>query len=279
MTISATGLVGIQTLTPGARLQVNTFSSGILGVIIKAAAAQTAALLQLQKSDGSIMLASGDGLGGSEFVINEQGEDIDFRVEGDTEDHLLTVDAALDAVRLGDWDTNYTNFALNGTQTMAGTARIDWGKITADNVTLNNGTTVAGVVADLQTLGDGNFYAIVEAAGAPGIDLEVEFVSVTAFNWVQIVACYDGSSTHSVGIQLYNFNTTAWDTFNAAQTAQEDVTNAGEYILDNFSFFVPSDTNYIGTGGDAGDVRVRFHHTMAGSVAHDFYIDVVALYQ
>jgi hypothetical protein len=183
-----------------------------------------------------------------------------------------------DIVQVGD-GTNYTEIDATGDVSFTGTARIDWGKITADNVTLNNGTTVAGVVGDLQTLGDGNFYHVDEAAGAPGIDLEVEFVSVTAFNWVQIKAVYDGSTTHAVGIQLYNFNTTTWDTFNAAQTGQEDVSNAGEYILNSYDFFVPSDTNYIGTGGDAGDVRVRFHHTMAGNASHDLYIDVVALYQ
>ena len=32
-------------------------------------------------------------------------------------------------------------------------------------------------------------------------------------------------------------------------------------------------------GGDDGDVRVRFYHTMAGNAAHDLYLDVVALYQ
>jgi hypothetical protein len=167
---------------------------------------------------------------------------------------------------------------FEGPLTLTNTARIDWGKYTADNLTLNNGTSADGV-ADLQTLGDGNFYHITEAAGAPGIDLEVEFVSVTAFDWVQIKAVYDGATNHAVGIQLYNFNTTTWDTFNAAQTSQEDVTNAGEYILNSYDFFVPDDANYIGTGADDGDVRVRFHHTMAGNVSHDLYIDVVALYQ
>ncbi len=54
---------------------------------------------------------------------------------------------------------------------------------------------------------------------------------------------------------------------------------AGEYTLQNMSFFLPSDTNYIGTGGDAGDVRVRFRHTSMGNATHDLDIDVVALYQ
>ena len=93
-----------------------------VGLTVKGIAAQTANLFELQESDGSIFVASGDGLGGSEFIINEQGEDIDFRVEGDTEDHLLTVDAGTDTVRMGDWDTNYSQFASNGDQSFVGSA-------------------------------------------------------------------------------------------------------------------------------------------------------------
>ena len=39
--------------------------------------------------------------GTSEIVINNGGEDIDFRVEGDTEENLLLVDAGNDLVRIG----------------------------------------------------------------------------------------------------------------------------------------------------------------------------------
>jgi hypothetical protein len=56
-------------------------------------------------------------------------------------------------------------------------------------------------------------------------------------------------------------------------------TTAGQEVICNESFFVPSDTNFIGTGGDAGKVRVRFVHPMSGNASHDIYIDVVALYQ
>jgi len=39
--------------------------------------------------------------GTSEVVFNDGGEDIDFRVEGDTEENLLLVDAGNDVVRIG----------------------------------------------------------------------------------------------------------------------------------------------------------------------------------
>ena len=50
-------------------------------------------------------------------------------------------------------------------------------------------------------------------------------------------------------------------------------------VLKNSSFFIPDDSDYIGTGGNDGEVRVRFNHPVTGVGIHDMYIDVVALYQ
>jgi len=157
---------------------------------------------------------------------------------------------------------------------------LDWTKMTAASVTLAAGAS-ANVVADLRTAFDGLFYAIAEAAATPGINLIVDFTGVTNFNWVQIIAGYAGSGTHSLGIQLYHWGTASWHTFNGIQTGTHDITTANGNILENYSFFVPVNTPsnpYIGTGGSAGQVRVRFYHTMAGNASHDLYIDVVALY-
>jgi len=168
----------------------------------------------------------------------------------------------------------------NTSVTFVGTARIDWAKITANSVTITaGGTDATSVVASLQTAFDGNFFHLDEVAATPGIDLIIDFINVTAFNWVQALDVYAGSASHAVAIQLYNWITTTWDTFNAAQDGQHDIATAGGYIMDNHSFFVPSDTNYIGTGGSAGQVRVHYYHTMSGTASHDLYIDVVALYQ
>jgi len=157
----------------------------------------------------------------------------------------------------------------------AGTGHIKWHKYTANSVTLNNGTS-SNVVADLQTANDGNVYAINEAATTPGIQLIVDFTSVTAFQWVDIRCEYDGSTSHNIDIELYNWNSTSWDKFNNVNSG---FSNSGTSFV-NFSFFLGElYTNYVGTGGSAGQVRVRFNHPVSGNAAHDFYIDVVALYQ
>jgi hypothetical protein len=185
-----------------------------------------------------------------------------------------------DLLQVGD-GTNYTQIDGDGDITQVGTARIDWTKKTAASLTLTAGTS-AETVTDLQSSHDGTFYHITEAAATPGIDMYVEFTGITAFNWVHILGSYNGSSSHAVAIQLYDWTLAGddWETWGSLQTAFEDVSTADGIILQNHSFFIPSDSKYIGTaGGDAGKVRVRFYHTMGGSAAHDLYLDVVALYQ
>ena len=130
-------------------------------------------------------------------------------------------------------------------------------------------------MSDLQIAGDGDFYSITEAADTPGSDLEVDFTGIDTFDWIRIIALYNGGDTHAVAIQLYNYDTTTWDTFDSLQNGQEDVSTAGEYILENHSFFVPDDDNYI----SGSTVLVRFHHTMLGNAAHNLYIDTVELYK
>ena len=180
--------------------------------------------------------------------------------------------------------TNKTTIDASGDISQAGTARRNWVKYTANSLDpLAPGEadigTLTGTVANLQTAHDGSFLAVQEATGTPGIRQVVQFTSVTAFNWVNVIAQYDGTATHALAVQLYNWAQTRWDTFDALQSGQEDVTNADGYILCNHDFTVPDDAEYIGTGGDAGKVWVRFYHTMAGNASHDLYIDVCALYQ
>ncbi len=181
--------------------------------------------------------------------------------------------------QFGDADGgNYSQFGAGGTLIQIGTARIDWTKITADSVTLVVGVTPASLVADLQTRFDGNYYHIDEVAAAPGMDLIVDFVSVTAFNWVNVAAYYAGSTAHAgITIQVWNWDSSAWDNF-YFYAHHSSVGALADDIM-NGDFFIPDDTNYIGTGGNDGEVRVRLVHVAMGNAAHDHDIDVVALYQ
>jgi hypothetical protein len=120
----------------------------------------------------------------------------------------------------------------------------------------------------LQTLFDGATYDIAEVVATPGFDLIVDFVSVTDFTYVQVIAAYQG--THYASIQLYDWTEATWSSWNTMRDSDD--------IATNYSFWVPCPSNYIGTGGNDGEVRVRINHTQGGSAAHDAIIDVVCLY-
>jgi len=135
-----------------------------------------------------------------------------------------------------------------------------------NTVTLNVGSS-SDAVSDLQTILDGNIYAIQEAAATPGINLECNFVNITHINFIYVRAYYDGSATHSVRIQLYNYNTTTYDTF-------WSMVPVLDYQLLSLPIFPLVDSaDYI----DSGAAKVRFYHTESGNASHDLYIDYVAI--
>jgi hypothetical protein len=76
----------------------------------------------------------------------------------------------------------------------------------------------------LDEIQDGNEYHIDEANGvAPAMDLKIDFVSVTKFNFVHVMGYYNGGSTHSVNIQLYAWSTSTWHTWESHDGAEESV--------------------------------------------------------
>lgn len=181
-------------------------------------------------------------------------------------------------LQVGD-GTNYTQLATDGDISMVGTARIMWSKKTAASVTITvGGTDASSVVANLQTENDGNIFHLDEATGAPGIDFYVEFTSITAFNWVRVRGSYVGSATHAIGILIYDWVAAAWKHKRAISSTVYDTT-AQQEVIENKDFFIADDASYIGTGGDAGKVRIRFVHPMGGNASHDIYMDCVVLYQ
>lgn len=150
--------------------------------------------------------------------------------------------------------------------------RIDWRKYTANGVTLGGGPpTSSNTVSDLQDAHDGNQYTVQEIANNPGQHLMVDFASVTAFNWVQILGIYAGGSNHAltVALEVAPFDGSVWHTYMMIedQVANED--------FNNYSFFVPDDTPYI----NGGVVDVKIGHEMNGTASQFWTFGVIALYQ
>lgn len=135
--------------------------------------------------------------------------------------------------------------------------------LSPSSLSLDNGSS-SDALADLAVMLDGNTYHIDEAPGAPGMSLTLTFTAVTEIYGLVLRAYYSGSSTHYCALQLYNYTTTAWDTFITVEHSNGYNTR---YIR------VPSDTNYI-SGGAA---QVRWLHPSSGNASHDAYIDYVGI--
>ena len=242
-------------------------------------------------------------LEGGAFIHNDAAGDFDFRVETNTSgSNALNVDASANSLQIMNSTAGLVGFhntapnnqaastedlgavlAEKGFRAAGGayyTGKITWTKITADSIAiLGTHGTLTGAVATLRTEYDDSYLQVHEVAHTPGFDFQVEFVSVTTFNWVRILGAYVGQSAHGVAIQLYNFVTSVYDTFNTALPFSIWSVTAGEQLWQKFDFFPENPASYIGTAGaDAGDVRVRFSHPMAGNANDHLYLDVVALY-
>lgn len=188
-------------------------------------------------------------------------------VEGDVEvDGVTYCDGGSET---GD-STNKTLVSSTGDITQVGTARIDWTKKAANGVTLTNFTS-ASAVGDLQTANDGTTYTATEVAGGNN-NLVVDFTGVTAFNWVKLLAYYNGNAVHNIQVQIEitPFDGSAWHTFDSIEN-QGATTNTYQ----NHDFFIPSDTAYI----NSGVVKIRLLHSASTSAGHTLVIDECSLYQ
>lgn len=134
-----------------------------------------------------------------------------------------------------------------------------------DSILVNKGTQAAGDVDSLQVANDGDVLQIDEVTGTPGFDLEVWFAGVVSFDQYHIRMWYDGGAGHTVHIDIWNNNTSSWETLQSI-TDQALFTWVTGVISDS--------TNYVDS---YGDVKLRFYHVSAGNPAHVLYVDHTAL--
>ena len=132
------------------------------------------------------------------------------------------------------------------------------------------GTYNFGDVSSITTFNDYNtgtntgFYSINDASGAPGYIVYVGFTNVTTFTRLVLNVNYTQSSGHTVQIDLYNFQTSGWDSF----TTYSGSPGWTQFILTTFDS-VP----YI----SSGKTYARLNHTSSGNTAHRTWIDYVVL--
>ena len=169
--------------------------------------------------------------------------------------------------------TNYSKRDSSGILTHNGTARWDMTQIPVNGITKTRGTS-PDTVADLNTLsftGTDNTYTLTEeGAGQPGFDVTFDYASVTAFNFVRLLASYQGNAAHFVQVllEITPFNGTVWHILNTLD-------HHSAVGLEDYSFFVPDSSIYI----NSGVVKLRLYHPTNGTVGHTIIIDECTLYQ
>lgn len=206
------------------------------------------------------------------FPMTYDAEEDEFVVDEFPENDqvLFSADFAFNPDYLGSMGRqDYDSVDISGG--IISNTKIYWSEIVANGATILGGHgNTTSTVADLQAAHDGASYLLNEEAETPGMDMQVDFINVTHFNWVKVSGRYQGSSDHSITIQLQKtaYYGGAWDTFDVMQDQPSD----NDY--QDYSFFVPNDTLYI----DDGVVKVRFNHYMGGTVGHTLLLDCVLLY-
>lgn len=219
---------------------------------------------------GYIIFAGDNGAGADEKIMFINGGGRSIRFGGMTDAGVEQGDVV---------EINTSRVEFRKPIRFSGTGHIDRYHWNPDAITLNAGTTSSSL-SDLQQKFDGNFYHINEAAATPGMNLEIEWQNITYFQKVQLLAIYNGADTHAVAVQMYNFNQSRWDTIGSLQNHQEDVSTSDGYIVDSVVRDLQNaGSEYIGTGADAGKVKMRLYHTMAGNASHDMWIDSAELLQ
>ena len=126
------------------------------------------------------------------------------------------------------------------------------------------GTLSAGTVADLAAYG-GTTVDVLEDTGSPGFIVEVVFTGVTAAREFVYSGHYEGSSSHVVYLEVYNYTTSNWDIVRRIDTMTS--------MLAGSVHVGPS--AYV-SGGSA---KIRFIHDTNGVGTHHMYLDFVGLFE
>jgi len=136
---------------------------------------------------------------------------------------------------------------------------------TANSISLTDGVYVSGNVQSIQAFNDGDQYILTDGSHAgPAWIFNVDYINVDKFNIVDLNIQYTQASGHTVYIQLYNNNTSTWDSIGSYNGL------AGYYM---FELGVISSLPYV----SAGVVLLRLYHSNTGNVSHQSNIDYIAL--
>ncbi len=135
------------------------------------------------------------------------------------------------------------------------------------SVTVTAGGTPVGTVANVQTMLDGDVYQVPEVSATPGFDVRFNFTGLTELpDTIVTRAWYDGSATHGVRIELYDYVGVAFVPIHQVPTSLT-------YAVATVS--VVPEARFV----SSGEAIVRFAHYTGGNASHDMFWDYVGLWR
>jgi hypothetical protein len=178
--------------------------------------------------------------------------------------HLITY--APTGIEFGNTDQEYD---VDGTTWVNAVAGGTLGGIPDETST---GHKLADCLSAIDTARDSSYLAVREDTGAASatnpLTVHFLFTSVAAFNTIDVKFLYNGSAAHTMGIELWNYTTSAYERV---------IEFSDQTFSEDFSFLVHGSSNFVGTGGDAGKVKLQFIHDDAGNSAHNIQYDYVTI--
>lgn len=142
-----------------------------------------------------------------------------------------------------------------------------WTFYNASEVGVTVGVLDAGNLASLHVL-DGDTYNVSEVAGAPGMQISVNYTGIdpdTESVWIISYYLYDGNQVHDFDLEVWNFTGGSWLEFgHFVDGLVFEFNNATVYPLRIPSEFLSN-----------GQMRFRFDHESAGNINHDLFLDYV----
>jgi hypothetical protein len=139
--------------------------------------------------------------------------------------------------------------------------------VTADTLTVTNGTISSGDVTTTQTLDGTNL--VVNESGQ--FQIEFDFTLTNHPVCVSFDGRYQGNVAHNVKIYAYNYDTTAYVALTA--DSQDFISRAANR---SYVFQFPSNNEDYYNSGAA---KIKIEHLSASVGSHNFYTDYIALIQ
>lgn len=129
---------------------------------------------------------------------------------------------------------------------------------------LTKGTTESGNVNSADEH-DISYWQLNEVAGIPGFDVKLVYDSVDRTpTQIWFSGYYNGSASHTVELQLYNYEDAVWEVYTTIPTS----TTTNWYTIN-----IADPLEHVRNDS----AQVRFYHSSNGNITHDMFIDYCVL--